>query len=206
MTFDTADILVGGLDNDSARFMLAHISAHYLVPYFDAGVAIEAGPPVDFKGRYFAQIPGVTGCILCKPCQLVDTAALAAGYASAHALAERRNAGYVVDQSLVAAPSAYALNMRTAALLVTELQNFIVGWRPLATLAVESWNTGSFQRWDRVSVPESAQLSCVLCGIRTGSGSALALPRRNANRLSPEPDTQRPSAQRALSRSRSRSR
>lgn len=183
----TADIVIGGLDNDSARFHLAHVSAHYQLPYFDAGVAIEAGPPVDFKGRYFAQIPGVTGCILCKPCKLVDQTAIAADYANPLVLAERRNAGYVVDRSQLPAPSAYALNMRTSAMLVTEVQNFILGWRPLATLAFESWHTGQMQRWDRLTVPETAQMSCVLCGIRTGTGSAMSLPRRNIHSFSPVP-------------------
>jgi ThiF family len=175
-----ADVLIGGLDNDSARFCLAHTSSHFMVPYFDAGVAIESDGDVDFKGRYFAQIPGVTGCILCKPCQLVDQKKIALDYGNSKALAERRNAGYIVDQPKAVAPSAYALNMRTASLLVTELLNYFTAWRPVATLAVESWNRGTLQRWDRETVPETSQASCGLCGIRTGVGYAIPMPKRNS--------------------------
>jgi hypothetical protein len=172
-----ADLIIGCLDNDAARYRLAHVSLQFLVPYFDAGVAITAGPPVDFHGRFFAMIPEITGCIDCKGVVLTNREAIVEAYANTAIIAEQRAAGYIVDAPGMAAPSAYVLNQRTAALAVTEILNFLAGWRPLATVVTESWSAGSFKRLDRALFPEYPVAVCPLCSLRTGRGSTLPLPR-----------------------------
>ena len=60
-------------------------------------------------------------------------------------LQARAAAGYVIDDPDVSAPSVYALNLRSAGLLTTELLNYVCGFRPTATMISESWRHG---RWE----------------------------------------------------------
>lgn len=176
LALTAVDAVVAGVDNDAARFILNHVSLQFLVPYFDVGVAIAINPEVDFKGRYFAVIPGVTGCVECKAFQLVDRNEVIRAFANPAVVAERRAAGYLIDQPDLPTPSAYVLNQRTAALAVQEFLNYVAGWRPTATFAGESWSTGKLMRADRDNYPDAPADCCPVCTLRLGQGRSVPLP------------------------------
>lgn len=174
----SADVLLAGVDNDESRFLLNHFALQHLQPYFDVGVVIdgaEAAP--DFAGRYFAVLPGVTGCAECKAFTLLDREAVVRRFASAAVVQERRAAGYMRNRPDLSTPSAYMLNQRTAALAVQELTNFLMGWRPTATVFMERWQSGALQRADRANYPEGPDPECPVCSFRIGAGWSLPLPR-----------------------------
>lgn len=178
VAMSAADIVVGGLDNDEARYLLNHFAVQHMQPYFDLGVAITTTPANEFAGRYFAVIPGVTGCVECKSYQLLNRDTVVRGFSHPATTAARRAAGYVIDRPELSAPSAYVLNQRTAALGLQELLNFVAGWRPTATVAREQWTAGTFQRADRSNYAEAADPECPVCSLRLGRGWSLPLPRR----------------------------
>ncbi len=183
-----ADIIIGGLDNDVARYFLSCVSAQYMVPYFDAGALIvNANKQVDFKGRYFAQLPCVTGCIECKPINLIDKKAVSYSLANASTAASLRHAGYLDSGEPAAAPSAYALNLKISGALMLELLNYCAAWRALATVSSESWRSALVQRCDRENMPEHPVQGCSLCGLRTGMGAVFDLPMPNGEALSVKP-------------------
>jgi molybdopterin/thiamine biosynthesis adenylyltransferase len=178
VAMSAADIVVGGLDNDEARYVLNHFAVQHMQPYFDLGVAITTTPATEFAGRYFAVVPGVTGCVECKSYKLLDRDTVVRGFSHPATTEARRAAGYVIDRPEMSAPSAYVLNQRTAALGLQELLNFVAGWRPTATVAREQWTAGTFQRADRSNYAEAADPECPVCSLRLGRGWSLPLPRR----------------------------
>ena len=172
------DILVGGLDNDEARYFLSRVSMQYGVPYFDAGVAVTgSGDDLDMRARYFAVIPGVTRCIECTQIDLYDRDGTINAFLDAATAKARREAGYVIDMPQAETPSVYAINQRAAALLVMELLNHVCGWRPLATSINESWRYGTFERLSRDIFPEKPDPECPICSYYAGAGQTEPLPR-----------------------------
>lgn len=178
VAMSASDIVVGGLDNDEARYLLNHFALQHMQPYFDLGVAITTAPKHEFAGRYFAVLPGVTGCVECKSYHLIDRDAVVCHFSHPATTEARRAAGYVIDKPAMSAPSAYVLNQRTAALGLQELMNFVAGWRPTATVVREQWGAGSFQRADRDNFAETTDPECPVCSLRIGRGWSLPLPRR----------------------------
>lgn len=172
-----SDVVIGLLDNDAARWQLCHVAIHYMVAYFDAGVVINPPPMVDFQGRYFAVLPGVTACTECKPnLKLLDRDAVIQAWAHPTTVSARRAAGYALGVPEMSTPSAYSLNQRLGGLVVQELMNHVNAWRPMATVVRESWRTGSFQRCDTDNYRERPSEDCPVCSLRIGRGSALPMP------------------------------
>ena len=112
----------------------------------------------------------------CKAFELIDRNEVVRAFANPAVLAERRAAGYIADRPELAAPSAYILNQRTAALAVHELLNHVTGWRATATFAGESWSTGELKRADRQNYPDAPADCCPLCSLRLGRGKSIPLP------------------------------
>jgi molybdopterin/thiamine biosynthesis adenylyltransferase len=179
----TSDLIVAGLDNDEARYYLNRVSLQYKLPYFDSGVAVTgSGNTTDFRVRYFAVLPGQTACAECTQFTLFDRDKALEAFLDEATAKSRRAAGYMVEQPLAATPSVYALNQRAASLLVTELLNYICGWRATATMISESWRDGTFQRADRDNFPEGPDPECPICGFYAGTGNTEPLPRPKAFR------------------------
>lgn len=175
--FADADLLIGALDNDPARYFLNAASLQYLLPYMDAGTSVRPGEETDFFNRFFAVLPGTTACVECGGFQLVNWEDINNAYLDATTRRMKRAAGYVVDKPEMSAPSVYALNQRAASVLMAEFMNFMCGWRPMATSILESWRQGRTQRADRSNFPESHAHDCPTCGFRAGMGNAETLPR-----------------------------
>jgi hypothetical protein len=174
----TADLVVGALDNDEARYVLNRVSVQYCLPYLDAGVAVTGtAGALDFRTRIFCVLPGTTACAQCTQFQLFARMGTPEVFLHEAAAASRRAAGYVVEAPAAATPSVYALNQRAASLLVTEFLNLVCGWRPAATTVTESWREGKFERADRVNFPEPPDPECAICGFFAGAGDSEPLPR-----------------------------
>ena len=177
----SADVIIGALDTHVARYFLNRFAVQYCVPYFDAGVSIQAGDNVDFQSRYVAVIPGATACMECSAYTLIDRAEVERALMDDVTTAARRSAGYVDGKpEIAAAASAYALNMRATATLIMELQNWICGFRPLATCTMERWRDGHIQRSDRETHHETPDPNCPSCGNLLGAVDRAELPRPRA--------------------------
>lgn len=173
-----ADIIVAALDNDEARIFLNRISLQFYLPYFDAGTSITAKKSkTDFLTRYFAVIPGVSACMECTQYTLFNRERVINAFLDQQTLEARTAAGYVIDDPDVSAPSVYALNLRSAGLLTTELLNYVCGFRPTATMILESWRAGSLQRSDRMNFPEQPSPECPICNFYAGAADTESLPR-----------------------------
>ncbi len=170
------DLLIGGLDNDVARVTLNRFAAQYLVPYFDAGVRVQAGQQVDFQSRYFSVLPGTTGCLECSRSNLIDREAVALALHDPLTRAARAAAGYVTDAPEISAPSVYALNMRISSLLLTELLNYFAAYRRTATTYYDSWRHDLAQRFDGDSFDDRPAEDCPTCTYYHGRGDTEPLP------------------------------
>lgn len=176
------DMLIGCVDNDVARYLINRASIQYRIPYFDAGVNIRTKDAVDFESRFFAVIPGVSACAECTAYELLDFEAIETEMTDPITSAERLRAGYVSDQpALLAAASAYPLNLRSASTLVTELLNWVCGYRPWATCVLENWQQGLHQRSDRGNHPEAPSPGCSTCTYLLGAADQVPLPRPRAS-------------------------
>jgi molybdopterin/thiamine biosynthesis adenylyltransferase len=173
-----ADVVLGCLDTHVSRNFLNRFSVQYLTPYFDAGVNITAGEPVDFQSRYFAVIPGHTACAECTGYDLIDRQQVDHALMDDATANARAAAGYVDERpEITGAASAYPLNMRAASTLTTEFLNWVCGYRPFATTVAEYWATGRHQRSDRANHPEVPDPACANCTHLLGAGSHAELPR-----------------------------
>lgn len=173
-----ADLLVAGLDNDEARYYLNRVSLQYGQPYFDAGTAVTGrDDTLDFSTRYFAIVPGVTACLECTQITLFDRIGTMEAFMDPATARARRNAGYVINQTQISAPSVYALNQRASSMLMTEVLNYICGWRPLSSSITESWRNGRIERLGRENFPETLDPECPVCGYYAGAGGTEVLPR-----------------------------
>lgn len=174
-----ADIIIGALDNDAARYFLNRVAVQYGIPYFDAGVAVIADKEqaVDFLTRYYAVVPGCTACLACTKFKLYDEKQTLNAFLDEATLNARRAAGYIVDQPELSAPSVYSLNQKAASVLMTELLNYFCGWRPLATIVSEKWHEYKVQRADRDNFPEFPDRECPICSYYSGTGNTEPLPR-----------------------------
>jgi molybdopterin/thiamine biosynthesis adenylyltransferase len=176
--FAQASVLVAGLDNDEARYFLNRAASQYLLPYFDAGVAVDTSDlSCDFRARFFAVLPGQTPCLECTQLVLFDRGRTLEAFLDEATAQARRNAGYVKDLADIDAPSVYALNLRASGLLITELLNYVCHWRPTAIAVSESWQLGKFMRYDRDNFPEVIDPDCTVCHHYAGVGTAERLPR-----------------------------
>lgn len=179
--FAEVDAIIGGLDNDPARYFLNAASLQYLLPYFDGGVSVTAGSETDFLSRFYAVLPGTSGCVECGSFQVVDWEEINDAYMNATTRRMKRAAGYVMDRPDVSAPSVYALNQRSVSTLIAEFMNYFCAWRPTATSILESWRHSRFQRADRDNFPEGPARDCPTCGFRAGVGDSEILPRPSAH-------------------------
>ncbi|MBL8528387.1 MAG: ThiF family adenylyltransferase [Burkholderiales bacterium] len=176
--FGQASVLVAGLDNDEARYFLNRTAAQYMLPYFDAGVAVDTSDSgCDFCTRFFAVLPGQTPCLECTQLALFDRGRTLEAFLDEATAQARRNAGYVTDHAEIDAPSVYPLNLRASGLLITEMLNYMCHWRATAVAITESWRSGKFMRYDRDNFPEMIHPDCAVCHHYAGVGPNEPLPR-----------------------------
>jgi molybdopterin/thiamine biosynthesis adenylyltransferase len=170
------DLLIGAVDNSVARAVLNHVAVQYKIPYFDAGVDIQV-QPVDFRYRLFTTLPGVTACMECSPFQLLDDDSVVQSLLNPLLEQAFRHQGYIRDVPKAKAPSVYPLNLTASGALLTELLNYLAGFRPVATTLYEGYREDRRERADRQSfVDNQPAPDCPICSHYAGLGDHAELP------------------------------
>lgn len=170
------DIILGGVDNALPRAVLNHISVQYLIPYFDAAVDVTR-EPVNFRRRVHSVLPFATACMHCSPFDLIDDNDVAHSLLSPEMEAKFRNMGYISDAVEAPAPSVYPLNMSASGDLMTELLNYLGGFKSTAVNLYSNYQESYHQRADKDSygLTHSAE-DCPTCSFYKGIGDAESLP------------------------------
>ena len=123
------DVIIGCIDNDGARLVLAELAAAYLVPYLDLGVGIEgeAGTELSIGGRVSFYLPGGP-CLACA--DDLDFAEAAEDLESEEVRKIRIDRGYARDRGVE--PALMPLNTVIVGLGMIEILAFVTGVRPVA--------------------------------------------------------------------------
>jgi len=124
------DVLFGNTDNQSSRWIQNKFAVEHVIPYFDAGTGIVAGPNQTIEragGQVRVVIPGM-GCLNCIGGLKMDVV-------QQEMLPEPdRNVaiqlGYI-EGADIKAPAVASLNGVIANLAVTEFMAFVTGFRPV---------------------------------------------------------------------------
>jgi len=129
-----ADLIIGCVDNDGARLILAELAAAHLIPYLDIGVSVQADARgLQMGGRTAFHVPGGP-CLACA--DELDFGEAAEDLESESLRKIRLSRGYAEDRRIEAA--LMPLNTTVAGLAVTEAVCFITGVRRVVR----------FQRYD----------------------------------------------------------
>jgi ThiF family len=123
------DVIIGCVDNDGARLILAETSAAYLIPYLDLGVGIEDSgdhSPVAIGGRIALYLPG-GACLACADELDFEEAGEDLESEAAHALRVER--GYARDRAVE--PALMPLNTVIVGLGMIEFLAYFTGVRPV---------------------------------------------------------------------------
>jgi molybdopterin/thiamine biosynthesis adenylyltransferase len=187
------DMLIGALDNDTARHVLNRIGTQYLMPYFDAAVRVIGGDAVDFVSRFFSVLPAVTGCLECTRSAMIDGEAVSVALLDAPTRRARAAAGYVEQVPEASAPSVYALNLGASATLLTEVLNHFAGYRRTAAVCRSLWRAGRTERFDLGDTHNLFTAppleDCPNCSFYHGRGDSVPLPRPGGREINlPELD------------------
>lgn len=155
------DILVGCVDNDGARLVLAELAAAYHIPYLDIGVGVEAsleGEVVGGRVSFFVP-PGP--CLVCADEIDFDEAAEDLETESLRQI--RLERGYARDRRIE--PAVIPLNGVLVSLAIVELMTYVSGFRDVISFQVYEYGTG------RLTIRNVPLLEdCVLCGAARGMG------------------------------------
>lgn len=122
-----ADLIVGCIDNDGARLVLAELAAAYHVPYLDIGVGIENDEDaLAIGGRIAFYLPGGP-CIACADNLDFDEAAEDLESEAARQIRIER--GYAQERNVE--PSLMPLNTVLVGAAMIELLAYVTGVRPV---------------------------------------------------------------------------
>ena len=121
-------VILGGLDHDGPRLVLAELAAAYEVPYIDVATEIfpeEKNQPFDFGGRVIVARPG-DYCLICAGQIDLERAKEDLETPEVRALRRKHNYGVGSDAP---APSVFALNGILANLAAMEFIAMVIGIR-----------------------------------------------------------------------------
>jgi molybdopterin/thiamine biosynthesis adenylyltransferase len=151
-----ADVLLGAVDSDAARWALNLLAVQYAKLYLDVGVQIRASPEgLEVAGHLAAVRPGGP-CLRCLH-----------GYDPRQAAAElqpqlhatKRASGYLTGVADQPAPSVIFLNQAAVALALAELVNWVHPWKAPATYLLVDLARPQLTRLEADSDP-----TCPICG------------------------------------------
>jgi len=151
-----ADVIVGAVDNDAARWALNVFAVQYARLYLDVGVAITPGPQgIEVAGHVAAVRPG-QACLRCLH-----------GYDSAVAARElqpelhdaKRAEGYLTAVDDEPAPSVIFLNQAVVAIAIAEILNWVAPWKPPLTYTLIDLGRTQLSALDADADP-----NCPVCG------------------------------------------
>jgi molybdopterin/thiamine biosynthesis adenylyltransferase len=157
------DVISGGVDNDGARIVLAHLAAAYLIPYLDAGSDIvKVGDAVIPGGRVHIWTPG-TNCLRCDG--LINDEEVREVLSTKSEREVRAHLGYAGNAPL-RSPSIGHVNGHVASSLVDELHALVAGAHPVHRLREYRANRG--QEVERKTAERIRYCACCTEGIALG--------------------------------------
>lgn len=158
----TADLIVGCVDNDGARLILAELAAARLTPYLDLGVSVqlEDGVARGFGGRLSFFVPGGP-CLACA--DELDFGEAAEDLEDEALRKIRQHRGYARDRQIEA--SVMPLNTVVAGAGMVEFLAYISGIRPVHRFM-------RYEGLEQKIVPQNVRLlpECPVCVPAFGMG------------------------------------
>jgi molybdopterin-synthase adenylyltransferase len=175
------DLLIGAVDNHLARFVLNRLSVQYLIPYLDAATVIsrrKEDDQMELFARLGVVVPGSTACLSCSQIRYYDYKEIAPHLYDPQTRIQLMVSGYIQNHPEVASPAVMPLNMLASSMLLTELQNLVTGFHPLARSVAMDYlrlNRRTL-RSDSENFPEGPSPDCLSCAGFLGTGDSEPLP------------------------------
>jgi molybdopterin/thiamine biosynthesis adenylyltransferase len=175
------DVLIGAVDNHLARFILNRLSVQYLIPYLDAATVIskrKEDNQIELLARLAVVVPGTTACLSCSQIKYYDQEEIAPHLYDPQTRKLLMASGYIQNHPEVASPSVMPLNTLAASMLLTELQNLVTGFHPLARSVAMDYLQPNRRtiRSDSDNFPEGPASDCLSCTGLLGTGDSEPLP------------------------------
>jgi hypothetical protein len=172
-----ADVLLGCVDDNAARWFLNRLAVQYGIPYMDCGVLVQRGRPATMYTRVSSVLPGVAPCGHCSPLQWFERATPQRLLDPATQRAAR-GAGYVEHAGRAGDgdPSIYPLNLQAVGTLVQNLLDFLDGGRPTALSVFQRSDRPLVERVDAAAFGGRVPDDCPVCNCLLGRCASLDLP------------------------------
>jgi hypothetical protein len=175
------DVLIGAVDNHLARFILNRLSVQCLIPYLDAATVIsrrKEDNQIELLARLAVVVPGTTACLSCSQIRYYDHKEIAPHLYDPQTQRQLIASGYIQDHPEAASPAVMPLNMLASSMLLTELQNLVTGFHPLARSVAMDYlrlNRRTL-RSDSENFPEGPSPDCLSCAGFLSTGDSEPLP------------------------------
>lgn len=164
---ESADLLIGCVDNPETRWWLNRVAVQYMIPWFDCGVVIQTQPQVRHELRASVVLPGVTACGHCAPVDF-HPRKLPTRFLDRESLRVQRAAGYVAAEPAEVTPSAYPVNLQAVAFLMQEVLNWYCGWNTMASSIYWRSDQSRVERVDQTIVDITPERGCPVCDVQKG--------------------------------------
>ena len=174
-SLESADIILGCVDNPETRWWVNQFAVQYMIPWFDCGVLIHTQPTVRHEVRSTAVLPTVTACGHCAPVEFYPRK-LPARFMDQETFRQQRAAGYVAERPNEAAPSAYLVNQQAVSWMLREVMNWYCGWAPTAASVYWRSDLTRIERLDATVADIAPLPGCPVCADQVGVCREGALP------------------------------
>jgi len=178
MALKSVDIIIGCVDNHATRYFLNRFSIQYLIPYLDAATRIIPNEKsTSVIGRVGVVLPSITSCMDCSHITYYNSKEVYFSSATDIIKQQLENAGYIKENANIISPAVYPQNLTVSGLLLMELMNIVVAYKPLydnvmldyskldeeKQLASSSFNARKEDKLD----------SCLICDEYLGKGDSV---------------------------------
>lgn len=164
---ETADLILGCVDNPESRWWLNQLAVQYLIPWFDCGVLLHTQPSIYHEVRTSVVLPKVTACGHCAPVDFCPRK-LPAQFMDQESFRQQRAAGYLEQDPEEATPSAYLVNQQAVSWMLREVMNWYCGWAPVAASVFWRSDSTHIQRLDATLADLWPESGCPVCETQAG--------------------------------------
>jgi len=177
---ESADFIVGCVDNAETRWWLNRLAAQYMIPWFDCAVALTALPRVVHEVRASTVIPRTISCGHCSHVEFLPRTT-PSRYLDLETMRVQRAAGYITDEPEAPSPSTYAVNMQAVSMLMQEVMNWFCGWRPAAASIYMRSDANRVERLDASVTDIGPAEGCPVCDAMVGKCRESWTPREDVD-------------------------
>jgi hypothetical protein len=175
------DLIIGGVDNHLARFILNRLAVQYLIPYLDAATIIarrKEDNQMQLKSRLAVVVPGITACHECSQITYYEHKEIIPHLYDSQTKQLLIALGYIQDHPEMASPAVMPLNMLASSMVLIEALNLVTAFHPLArSVAMDCLHPNRVTlRSDSDNFPEGPSVSCLTCSGYLGKGDSEPLP------------------------------